>query len=87
VAIPIIATFNDPADPVYSFKSFHAAMLRRGIEIFPGRLTSEGTFRVGVMGDLQEQDMHHILAQMCEALEEIGVTLPADGGARSVEAV
>lgn len=84
VAIPIIATFNDPEDPAYSFKAFHSSMLRRGIEIFPGRLTSEGTFRVGVMGDLLEQDMHHILSQMCEALEEIGVTLPAEGGIKAV---
>ncbi|NDV00557.1 2-aminoethylphosphonate--pyruvate transaminase [Pseudoroseicyclus tamaricis] len=85
VAIPIIATFNDPADPAYSFKDFHAAMLNRGIEVFPGRLTSEGTFRIGVMGDLYEQDMQHILAQMCEALEEIGVTLPIGGSAKTME--
>jgi len=76
VAIPIIATFLDPADPAYDFPAFHAAMLRRGVEIFPGRLTAAGTFRIGVMGDLVETDMHYILEQMCAALEEIGVSLP-----------
>lgn len=76
VAVPIIATFHDPVDPAYSFPAFHAAMLRRGIEIFPGRLTAAGTFRIGVMGDLVEEDMHHVLGQMTQALEEIGVTLP-----------
>jgi 2-aminoethylphosphonate-pyruvate transaminase len=76
VAVPIIATFLDPVDPAYSFPAFHAAMLKRGVEIFPGRLTAAGTFRIGVMGDLVESDMHHILAQIRAALEEIGVALP-----------
>lgn len=85
VAVPIIATFHDPVDPAYGFAPFHAAMLRRGIEIFPGRLTAAGTFRIGVMGDLIEEDMVHVLGQICAALEEIGVRLPLREAAREVE--
>ena len=87
VAVPIIATFHDPDDPAYSFAAFHAAMLRRGIEIFPGRLTAMGTFRIGVMGDLVEEDMVHVLGQMCDALEEIGVRLPVSAAPGDVETV
>lgn len=73
VAAPIIATFHDPEHPAYSFAAFHAALERRGIVIFPGRLTAVGTFRIGVMGDLVETDMKVILAAIDDALTEIGL--------------
>ena len=72
-AAPIIATFHDPDDPSYAFEALYRALERRGIVIFPGRLTATGTFRIGVMGDLVESDMEVILAAMDEALAEIGV--------------
>lgn len=72
-AAPIIATFHDPDDPGYTFEALYDALERRGIVIFPGRLTATGTFRIGVMGDLVESDMEVILAAMDEALAEIGV--------------
>ena len=71
-AAPIIATFHDPDDPGYTFEALYNALERRGIVIFPGRLTATGTFRIGVMGDLVESDMDVILAAMDEALAEIG---------------
>lgn len=73
VAAPIIATFHDPADPAYDFPRFHAAMRSRGIEIFPGRLTAAGTFRIGCMGDLVESDISFILQAVDEAMAEMGV--------------
>ena len=73
-ASPIIATFHDPDDPNYSFEAFYAAMERRGFVIFPGRLTSAGTFRIGTMGDLTEGDITLILNAVLESMEELGVT-------------
>ncbi len=73
VAAPIIATFHDPAHPNYSFQAFYEAMERRGVIIFPGRLTAAGTFRIGVMGDLFDEDMSFIIQAIDEALTEIGV--------------
>lgn len=77
VAAPIIATFHDPVDPNYAFPKFYAAMEKRGVIIFPGRLTAANTFRVGCMGDLKDEDMTLILQMIDEALTEIGVTNPA----------
>jgi len=81
VAAPIIATFHDPRDPGYAFQKLYDALERRNIVIFPGRLTSAGTFRIGCMGDLDESDMSVILAAIDEALAEIGVvdTQPRGG--------
>ena len=73
-ASPIIATFHDPDDPNYTFQAFYAAMERRGFVIFPGRLTSAHTFRIGTMGDLTEGDMSLILQAVLDSMTEIGVT-------------
>ena len=81
-AAPIIATFHDPDDPDYTFQALYDALERRGIVIFPGRLTAAGTFRIGVMGDLVESDMEVVLAAMDEAMAEIGVD-PARGASGS----
>ena len=83
-AAPIIATFHDPDHPNYSFPALYDALERRGIVIFPGRLTATGTFRIGVMGDLVESDMDLVLSAMDEALEEIGVRMDAAGKAEAV---
>jgi 2-aminoethylphosphonate-pyruvate transaminase len=76
-AAPIIATFHDPDDPNYSFQRFYEAMEKRGIVIFPGRLTAANTFRIGCMGDLDDRDMSYILSAIDEALTEIGVVASA----------
>lgn len=73
-ASPIIATFHDPDDPNYSFEAFYTAMEQRGFLIFPGRLTSAHTFRIGTMGDLTESDMTLILNAVMDSMAEIGVT-------------
>jgi 2-aminoethylphosphonate-pyruvate transaminase len=73
-ASPIIATFHDPADPAYSFAAFYEVMERRGFLIFPGRLTSAGTFRIGTMGDLTEGDITLVIEAVLESMAEIGVT-------------
>lgn len=73
VAAPIIATFHDPQHPAYSFQALYDALERRRIVIFPGRLTAQGTFRIGVMGDITEEDVSFVLDAFDEALDEIGV--------------
>jgi 2-aminoethylphosphonate-pyruvate transaminase len=80
VAAPIIATFYDPDVPGYSFDAFYKALERRGLIIFPGRLTAEGTFRIGVMGDLEASDMTVILEAIDDALIEIGAIMPDSAG-------
>ena len=73
-ASPIIATFHDPDDPNYDFATFYAAMERRGFVIFPGRLTSANTFRIGTMGDLTDGDISMIIDAVVDSMAEIGVT-------------
>jgi len=85
-ASPIIATFHDPDDPNYSFPDFYAAMEKRGFVIFPGRLTSAHTFRVGTMGDLTEADISLIIRAVLDSMAEIGVTHTAPKAERIIAA-
>lgn len=85
-ASPIIATFHDPDDPNYTFPAFYAAMEKRGFVIFPGRLTSAHTFRVGTMGDLTEGDMSLIIQAVLDSMAEIGVTHTAPKAERIIAA-
>ncbi|HTN87662.1 MAG TPA: 2-aminoethylphosphonate--pyruvate transaminase [Sorangium sp.] len=71
VAIPIIATFHVPEPFAHDFRPFYEALERRGITIFPGRLTAAGTFRISVMGDLVESDIRMIMNVIREVLGEI----------------
>jgi 2-aminoethylphosphonate-pyruvate transaminase len=71
IQAPIIVTFHAPDDPRYRFKSFYNAVKAQGYILYPGKLTTLETFRVGCMGQLGERGMAgaveavgRVLAQM-----------------------
>jgi 2-aminoethylphosphonate-pyruvate transaminase len=71
IQAPIIVTFHAPEDPRYTFKSFYSAVKALGYILYPGKLTTVETFRVGCMGQLGErgiggavQAVGQVLAQM-----------------------
>jgi 2-aminoethylphosphonate-pyruvate transaminase len=55
IQAPIIVTFHAPQDPRYTFKSFYNAVKAHGYILYPGKLTTLETFRVGCMGQLGER--------------------------------
>ena len=55
VQAPIIVTFHAPDLPQYEFKRFYNAVKDRGYILYPGKLTTLETFRVGCMGQLGER--------------------------------
>jgi 2-aminoethylphosphonate-pyruvate transaminase len=74
IQAPIIVTFYAPDNPRYTFKSFYNAVKARGYILYPGKLTTVETFRVGCIGQLGERGMDgaveaigQVLAQMREA--------------------
>jgi len=71
IQAPIIVTFHAPDTPRYTFKSFYDAVKARGYILYPGKLTTLETFRVGCMGQLGERGIAgaveavgQVLAQM-----------------------
>jgi 2-aminoethylphosphonate-pyruvate transaminase len=76
IQAPIIVTFHAPADPRYEFKSFYNAVKARGYILYPGKLTTVETFRVGCMGQLGERGMAGAIEAVRAVLQEMGL-LPA----------
>ncbi|HXZ60125.1 MAG TPA: 2-aminoethylphosphonate--pyruvate transaminase [Steroidobacteraceae bacterium] len=57
IQAPIIVTFHAPEHLRYTFKSFYNAVKAHGYILYPGKLTTLETFRVGCMGQLGERGM------------------------------
>ncbi|MEX3946234.1 2-aminoethylphosphonate--pyruvate transaminase [Paraburkholderia sp. EG287B] len=83
---PIIVTFFSPADPAFDFARFYELMKSQGFIIYPGKLTSVESFRIGCIGALDETVMRRVVAACGEALRTLGVAsaapAPVDLGAR-----
>jgi 2-aminoethylphosphonate-pyruvate transaminase len=70
---PIIVTFHSPPDPAYDFREFYRRVRDRGFILYPGKLTSVDTFRVGCIGALDVSVMREVTAVVAEVLREMGV--------------
>lgn len=53
---PIIATFAYP-NTGFDFKAMYAYVKERGYAIYPGKLAGMDTFRIGVIGEIYEEDI------------------------------
>ncbi len=58
---PIITSFLSPGHPSYSFEGFYKALKGRGFVIYPGKVTTADTFRIGNIGDLYPDDMSRLV--------------------------
>jgi 2-aminoethylphosphonate-pyruvate transaminase len=73
IQAPIIVTFHAPADPRYEFKAFYNAVKARGYILYPGKLTTLETFRVGCMGQLGPRGMAGAVSAIGDVLAEFGI--------------
>jgi len=71
IQAPIIVTFYAPDSPQYAFKNFYDAVKARGYILYPGKLTTVETFRVGCMGQLGERGMLGAVEAVGEVLAEM----------------
>jgi 2-aminoethylphosphonate-pyruvate transaminase len=74
---PIIVTFHAPNDAAYNFQAFYAGVRARGFILYPGKLTTIETFRVGCIGALTPLDMEQVVEAIASTLVEMGVALRA----------
>jgi 2-aminoethylphosphonate-pyruvate transaminase len=71
IQAPIIVTFHAPPVPGYEFKAFYEAVKARGYILYPGKLTTTETFRVGCMGQLGERGMAGAVEAVGQVLAEL----------------
>ena len=77
VQAPIIVTFHAPADPKYDFKAFYAAARARGFILYPGKLTTVETFRVGCIGAIGPTEMEQAVQAVALTLQDMGIATGA----------
>ncbi len=70
---PIIVTFFCPASAAFEFEKFYQLMKARGFIIYPGKLTVVESFRIGCIGQMDENVMRQVVTAAAEALSEMGV--------------
>jgi 2-aminoethylphosphonate-pyruvate transaminase len=73
VQAPIIVTFLAPPDPDYEFGEFYRRVRERGFVLYPGKLTTVETFRVGCIGAIGPSEMRRAVATIDSVLREMGV--------------
>ena len=83
VQAPIIVTFHAPGDPKYDFKSFYAAARARGFILYPGKLTTLETFRVGCIGAIGPDEMEQAVHAVALTLKDAGIASGAPAVASS----
>lgn len=71
IQAPIIVTFHAPDSPHYKFKSFYDAVKALGYILYPGKLTTLETFRVGCMGQLGERGIAGAVEAVAKVLAEM----------------
>ncbi|MEI8164467.1 MAG: 2-aminoethylphosphonate--pyruvate transaminase [Betaproteobacteria bacterium] len=77
VQAPVIVTFHAPADAAYDFPEFYRRVRDKGFILYPGKLTSIETFRVGCIGAVGPEVMHGAVTAIGSALKEMGVRVSA----------
>lgn len=65
---PIISTFHMPSDPHLEFERFYDLLSERGCIIYPGKLSHTDCFRIGTIGDLNDNDITTLLQSIRECL-------------------
>jgi len=63
---PIITSFIYPKAENFDFNLFYQNLKERGFVIYPGKVTSAETFRIGNIGHVFPEDMHRLI-KMVEA--------------------
>ena len=75
IQAPIIITFKQPQNANFDFQQFYNAMSEKNFLIYPGKLTVADTFRIGCIGNLDENDMHDTLIAIKEVVQDLNINI------------
>ena len=64
----IIVAFMMPSDPWWNFTTFYSLLRKDDIVIYPGKVSTAETFRIGCIGEITMQDIRSLLVSVDKAL-------------------
>lgn len=73
---PIITAFHEPRHPAFRFDEFYRRLADRGMIIYPGKLTTAATFRIGTIGRLFESEIEQLLHAVGDTLRAMNCAVP-----------
>ncbi|MCV9387243.1 2-aminoethylphosphonate aminotransferase [Reichenbachiella ulvae] len=65
----ILLALDLNSKPELDFNDFHDFLYQHQITIYPGVIPECNTFRVAIIGDLQQEDIHHVMKKVTEYME------------------
>ena len=68
---PIITTFYYPKSKDFAFSEMYEYIKAHGYAIYPGKLTTEKTFRIGNIGEIYESDILNLCSIIKDFLAEV----------------
>lgn len=72
---PILSSFLYPKCNNFNFNIMYSKLANLGIVLYPGKLSDTKVFRIGNIGDLNENDMKCALVAIENVLNEMNVTI------------
>ena len=72
---PVIVTFHAPSDPNYDFQKFYDRVREKGFVLYPGKLTTVDTLRVGCIGAIDEHVIRAAVHAIADTVAEQGIRL------------
>ena len=72
---PIIITFMQPQNANFNFQQSYDALSNKNFLIYPGKLTIADTFRIGCIGNLDENDMKDTLVAVKEVVQDLNINI------------
>jgi len=73
----LVVSVNYPEDPNWDFERVHDYCYEHGFTIYPGKITGTDTFRLCTLGAIGPQDIDDFFVVFAEAMESLGIKLPA----------
>lgn len=73
IQAPIIVTFHAPKAPNYQFKDFYERVKDKGFVLYPGKLTTVETFRMGCIGHVNTATLQAAVHAVGEVLRDMNV--------------
>ncbi len=72
----LVSAIMYPDDPNWDFDKIHDYCYERGFTIYPGKLASQGTFRLCALGVIDDSDIVDFWNVFEAGLKELGVSVP-----------
>jgi 2-aminoethylphosphonate-pyruvate transaminase len=72
----LVVSVQYPEDPNWDFEKIHDYCYERGFTIYPGKISTEDTFRICALGEIEVDDIENFFKVLKAALNHYNVTLP-----------